>query len=61
MEKQQAENTFMIPGAPIDPFGRDDHTIMNARIMPSQFSYPSMPVNLALLRDVHSSDITSNP
>lgn len=59
MQEQQMENMVSQPGAPLDPFGNDDHTDKNGRIMPSQFLYPGMPVNLALIRNTSSvSDIS---
>ncbi|MBR2176146.1 MAG: hypothetical protein IJ861_04280 [Clostridia bacterium] len=60
-QKHQIDTDFNSIGAPFDPYGNDDYTVMNARVMPSQFSYPSMPMNFSLIRNItgSKSDINS--
>ena len=48
-----SEGSFRVIGTPFDPFGNEvAPSAMNARIMPSQFNYPSMPLSFSLIRNV---------
>ncbi|MBQ8134234.1 MAG: hypothetical protein IJ192_07520 [Clostridia bacterium] len=52
-----SEGSFSVIGTPFDPFGNDAApSAMNARIMPSQFNYPSMPLSFSLIRNVTSDE-----
>lgn len=56
-KKKDPFNNFGEIGTPLYSYDNEKYPVTpNARIIPSQFSFPSMPMNFMIIRDVLPND-----